>query len=496
MFKYTIETVVFIGGAVIMILELVGSRILAPYIGTSIYVWTSLIGVVLGSLSIGYWWGGRLADKKQSYVTLAAILFIAAIFIGVVAFFNSFLLSYLLPTSLDIRSKALIATLILFGPPSVFLGAILPYAVRLKMKSVATSGRTVGKLYAFSTIGSILGTFIAGFFLIAYIGTTNSLLLLAASMVVISLLVTLQRFIFSRLLVLMLLLASIIGFQYFYNHQKEEGFVDVDTPYSRVWVFDATDGDTKRPVRNMFVDGEIDSAMFLDGEDLAIEYTKFYDLARHFKPDVNYSLMIGGGGYSYPKYFLKFYPEAKIDVVEIDPELTELSYKYFNLPQSNRLIIYHEDGRTFLNKNGKTYDALFLDAFNSYSVPYQLTTREAVNRIYESLEKDGVVIVNIISSIGGKKGKFLRAEYLTFKEQFPQVYLFPVQKRSDTTEQNIMLVALKSGEKPRFSSSDPAINEMLSHLWRGEIIYDAPILIDDYAPVEQYVAEFLLNRSD
>jgi len=145
MFKYTIETVVFIGGAVIMILELVGSRILAPYIGTSIYVWTSLIGVVLGSLSIGYWWGGRLADKKQSYVTLAAILFIAAIFIGVVAFFNSFLLSYLLPTSLDIRSKALIATLILFGPPSVFLGAILPYAVRLKMKSVATSGRTVGK---------------------------------------------------------------------------------------------------------------------------------------------------------------------------------------------------------------------------------------------------------------------------------------------------------------------------------------------------------------
>src|SRR3972149_551856 len=136
MFKYTIETVVFIGGAVIMILELVGSRILAPYIGTSIYVWT--------------------------------------IFIGVVAFFNSFLLSYLLPTSLDIRSKALIATLILFGPPSVFLGAILPYAVRLKMKSVATSGRTVGKLYAFSTIGSILGTFIAGFFLIAYIGTTNS----------------------------------------------------------------------------------------------------------------------------------------------------------------------------------------------------------------------------------------------------------------------------------------------------------------------------------
>jgi spermidine synthase len=204
--------------------------------------------------------------------------------------------------------------------------------------------------------------------------------------------------------------------------------------------------------------------------------------------------MIGGGAFSYPKDYLKMFPEAKIDVVEIDPELTLLARRYFNLKDDPRMQIYSEDGRTFLNKTKNKYDAILIDAFKSYFVPYQLTTKETVKKIYDSLDEKGIVLLNIISSVNGEKGKFLRAEYATYKKFFPQVYLFLVRNKEEGDwVQNIMLVALKSEEKPVFENNDAELQEYLSRLWTKEIKNDTPILTDDFAPVDNYLAKIQKN---
>ena len=202
--------------------------------------------------------------------------------------------------------------------------------------------------------------------------------------------------------------------------------------------------------------------------------------------------MLGGAAYSYPKYFLKNYPEADIDVVEIDPAMTRLAKKYFNLPDNPRLGIFHEDARTFLNKTNNKYDVIYGDAFTSrLSVPYQLTTREAVQKMYHVLNDGGVALINMASAIEGERGKLLRAEYATYKSVFPQVFIFRVRPTDGFKTQNIMLLALRSERAPEFKSDDQELNGYLGRLWDREITADMPILTDDYAPVDYYIMQAL-----
>jgi len=470
-----------------MVLELVGSRILAPYLGTSIFVWTSLIGVILASLSLGYWWGGRLADRNPNFKTLSAILFASAILVGITTITNSLILTPFYFSSLDVRLSATIAALILFAPPSVLLGMVSPYAARLKIKDINTSGATVGNLYAISTVGSILGTFLGGFFLISLIGSEKVLFFLAAVLLFNSLLAFPGRS--SRVIMpLILIIVSMFGIDYV---KKQTDLIDLDTQYYRVWISDQTDDITQRPVRRLFTAADSSqSAMFLDrDDDLASLYTKYYRLAHHFSPNFKRSLMVGGGAYSYPKDYLRKTTDGEMDVVEIDPELTELAKKYFNLKDDPRLAIYHEDGRTYLNKTKKRYEVIFVDVFKSlYSIPYHLATKEAVQKMYDALGNNGIVLVNVISAIEGKKGELFRAIYVTYLSVFPQVYAFPVHEPEDgRVVQNIMLVALKSPVKPVFSNDNEELSGYLGHLWQNEIDTDLPVLTDDFAPVEKYL---------
>ncbi len=153
-----------------MAFEIVGSRMLGPYVGTSIFVWTGIIGVILMCLSLGYYYGGKIADKKPEFKLLALIILLAGLFIGISTLIKDGLLEVLLNTLNDVKLISLLATFILFSIPSVLLGMVSPYAVRLKIKSLDKSGSTVGNLYAISTLGSITGTFLAGFYLIPSFG--------------------------------------------------------------------------------------------------------------------------------------------------------------------------------------------------------------------------------------------------------------------------------------------------------------------------------------
>ncbi len=491
--RYNLEIIVFAVGAVVMILELVGSRILAPYLGTSIFVWTSLIGIILGSLSLGYWQGGKIADKNPNYKTFSLILLVAAILIGLNVFLKSFLLTALYSYKSDLRFEAIIASVILFAPASFSLGAISPYAVKLKMQNLDKSGSTVGNLYAISTIGSIIGTFLAGFFLISYFTNTQLLLLLSLILIICSIASYDKHSIKTTASLILFLIFSLIATNSIEKYYRDQGLIDIDTAYNKVWIFPATDPKTGKNIKLMMLNNESNSAMFTENDNLVFDYTKFYPLAGHFSPNFKNSLMLGGGAYSWPKYYLKNYPQANIDVVEIDPALTEISRKYFRLKNDSHLTIYHEDARIFLNETNNKYDVIFGDAFKSmYSVPYQLTTREATKKIFNALNDNGTAIINVIGAIEGEKGKFIQAEYKTYKSIFPQVYLFPIENYLDgENTQNVILVALKSDQKPFFRDINPEIDRLLRHLWTKEIKTDLPILTDNYAPVDQYMMSII-----
>ncbi len=487
--KHSLEIAVFVCGAVVMVFELIGSRILGPYFGNSIFVWTGLIGIILGSLSLGYYLGGKLADKKPAIDNLSLLIFLSAIFISITALIKDPLLIFLQSNFSDIKINSIVSSIILFLPVSLLLGMVSPYAAKLKIENLDNSGATIGNLYALSTAGSIVGTFFSGFYLIPKFGTNKLLILLSIILVITSISLLSKKKLKNKFVVLVLLILGWSAVEQLQQTAKNKGFIDIDTAYSRIWIYDKTNNETKKTTRTLAINRDLNSAMILNSDELVFEYTKYYNLARYFNPNFKTTLMLGGGGYSFPKKFLSTYPSSTIDVVEIDPTITELAVKYFDLKENPRLKIFHEDGRVYLNQNKKKYDVVFGDAFSShFSIPYQLTTREAVQKTYDSLNENGVVILNTISSVEGKKGEFLRAELATYKKIFPQVYIFPVTNPKDgLSAQNIVLLALKNNIVPNFISEDSEIKKYLSHLWKNDISTDMPILTDDFAPVEYYI---------
>jgi spermidine synthase len=489
--NFVLETTVFACGALVMIYEIIGSRLLSPYIGSSTYVWTSLIGVILAALSLGYWLGGKTADRKPDLKILAAALFLAGGAVAVTIFFKDVVLAVIAQSPVILEIKALIAALILFAPASVLLGFVTPYAVKLKMSDLADSGKTVGRLYALSTVGSILGTFLAGFFLIPFVGSTRTLYGIAAALLALSLLLAPFALTKTNLTILIIFVFGVTAteLQNYYLF-KTKDLHDIDTEYSRVQIFTMTDEPTGRKVRAMAIDPYfIQSKMYLDSDDLASEYAKFYHLIRHFKPDFQNTLLIGGAGYSFPKDYLKTYPDKNIDVVEIDPQMTEIARKYFRLEDHPRLAIFHEDGRTFLNRaeSGK-YDAVLMDAFGSlFSVPFQLTTVEAVAEIARTLKDDGLVVFNVGGAVAGPSSRFLQAELATYRRIFPRVLLFKVRpERADTEVQNLIIVALKSENSAPLQTEDAEISRLLAAIEQNYEQIPAEILTDELAPVEYY----------
>ena len=489
--KYFLEIIVFITGASVMVLELVGSRVLAPYAGTSIYIWTILIGVILGSLSFGYWYGGKFADRNPNYKTFSRIIFIAGLFIGAMAFVKTIILMALTGyTAMDIIFGAAIGVVILFVPPSVLLGMVSPYAVRLKMKTVEKSGSTVGNLYAVSTIGSIVGTFVAGFFLISFLGNTIILLSLSILLILTSIFSHTTGKKWGKIGLIVFFIFGIAGTLMIKDFSKANGFVDVDTQYNRIMIMDEIDETTGRPIRSFYTDfyGR-QSGMFLDGEELLVEYTRHYHLVDHFNPGFKKSLMIGGAGYSFPKDYLLKYPDAEIDVVEIDPKVTELAREYFDLPDDPRLNIIHADGRTYLNQTDTKYDAIFIDAFNPTGfVPHHITTKETIEKLRGALNDNGIVIMNMVTAIRGEGSGFMSAEYKTYCEVFPQVNIYQVAPDQDLEEpQNVILVALKSESPFPLTSLDGFLSRLLQNQITEYDIMDVPVLTDDFAPVDYYI---------
>jgi spermidine synthase len=286
---------------------------------------------------------------------------------------------------------------------------------------------------------------------------------------------------------IIILILSFIDWQGIYD--ADSYLVDRDTKYGRVLIYDAPDHWTGKETRYMQINKNRSSGMILENEKPSFRYADFYLSADEFVPGFSRALMLGGAAYTFPMYYLKTFPEATIDVVEIDPELTDLARQYFNLEDNKRLRIFHEDGRIFINETNNKYDIFYGDAYNSlYTVPWHLTTVEAAQKIYDLLNPGGVAFLNIISSISGPKSEFLRAELRTFKEVFDNVRAYAIWYPEDEELlQSIVIVASK-GEtgimkegKGHTGTSSWQLNDITSRL-----VLDLPVLTDQHAPVSYY----------
>ena len=474
---YRLELIAFGSGAVVMIFELVGARMVAPYFGTSLYVWTAIIGVILGALSVGYWYGGRLADRGATNEGLMKIITLAAGCIVLTMFFQEPLLAAIANTFSDSRVSALIASLILFAPAAVFLGVVSPYVVRLKLASLKTAGSAVGRLYAAGTFGSIAGTFLAGYWLIALLGNRQLGLTLVIVLIVLSFVASRRIWWVQRAVVLSVAISGL-----FITPAPLNAYIvsDTDSAYSRYIVTETSpDGVTK--VRAMAVDPfSTQSAAIVGNPDvLFFEYTqRFMDTVNMIKPEN--VLVVGGGMFTFPLAVSRAYPESNVTAVEIDPALTPLAKDYFGLEDRRNLNIVNEDGRVYLNRavsNGQ-FDAVYMDAFSSLTPPYQLTTTEAVGRLDAVTADDGIIVVNLIAT--AEKSPYLDAVVATYRDHFQNVVVYqlsPSLPRS--VSQNLLVVATDDGN---------VINHVSDSLELPKLfVDDASPLTDDHAPVEQLI---------
>jgi spermidine synthase len=273
-----------------------------------------------------------------------------------------------------------------------------------------------------------------------------------------------------------------------------------ETLYSHLDVTDS--GNT----RTLYLNGLPHSAMYKDDpNDLVFRYTKYFHLGFVFNNDIKNVLFIGGGGFSGPKNFLATYPDVRIDVVEIDPDVIDVAKNYFSLDSDNpRLRVINEDARSFLSKTDQNYDLIVLDAFSKSYVPFHLMTLEYFEILDEKLTQDGIIVSNLIGTLSGETSDLLRAVYKTMSRVFPTLYVFTTRDVVvDLQVQNIMIVA---GKTPvQYSKSQLAamldknpVNTANNNNGRTNIDFaehmvdeeemrtaDVPILTDQYAPVEQ-----------
>lgn len=498
-YPWLLYAVVFVCGADLMALEIVGSRMLAPYFGNSIFVWGSLISVVLAALSLGYWLGGIAADRWPRLSVLATLIAVPGVIIALLPFVYPGLNRGIAESNMGARVGPLVSSLILFLVPSVFLGTVSPFAVRLQAQAVASVGSTAGGLYAVSTAGSIVGTLITAFYLIAVLGVAN----IVHGLGLLLLLVAVGIFLGGRrvtqagitVLCAALLLTAMIW--HARTRAAEAGLIlEKDSFYNHIRL--AEDG-TQR-----YIDFENlrQSAMLLkDPWELRLRYTRFLALAMTLVPEPKRVLVLGLGGGSFPKKLHRDFPNVNVDVVDIDPDVIAIAKQYFQVPEDARLHLFAMDARRFVQETKAVYDVIYLDAYNSDTIPFHLTTREFYAEIRSRLAPGGVVVSNIIGTLRGSQSAFFRTMYRTLSESFATVYTVPTyDQRAGWILGDINIILFATQEATRLTRGElvaragrvggklvPAADlaEYAAHLLEVPIeTKDVPLLTDDFAPVE------------
>jgi spermidine synthase len=501
--------ITFVASFCTLVIEMVAGRIMAPFVGVSIYTWTSIIGVILAGISVGAWIGGMLIDRFPYRKTLGWLLLLSGILALTIIPLTNLVASYRFHLSLMMR--IFLVTTIIFFLPGCVLGTISPVVVRLTLKNLDRAGNTIGRIYAVSTLGAIIGTFITGFFLISWMGTRSIILTMG---IVLILVAVLSGSLFQKKSLAALLLVIMTPFvwgtyHFFYRIPlTDKTHLYRESNYYTIKIMETKSSDDKTKLEAMVLDNLIHSYVCLDNPfHIEYEYERIYTdvLKWKFNRDARFkSLTIGGGGYTFPRYMEAYYPKADIDVVEIDPEVTRIVYKNLGLPATTKIRSYNTDGRWFVMNCKDKYDLIFTDAYNDLSIPYHLATKEFAEQLKAILNPNGIIMSNIIDNF--QKGAFLPSYIKTLREVFGQnnVHLISVSPDFKNTRISTFIVIAGSGNLD-IKSLDRFLKEELEEHVTAVVVPEdlmkdflgarrSIVIRDDYAPVDNLIAPVFEER--
>jgi spermidine synthase len=497
--------IAFISSFCTLVLELIAGRIMAPYIGVSLYTWTSVIGVVLAGMSAGNFFGGAIADRYASRRTLGAIFVAGAVaslaILVITARINgvTFGLSFL--------PRIVVSIALIFFVPSFILGMVSPFVVKLALADLQRSGHTVGTIYAASTIGSLIGTFVTGFWLISWLGTRTIVWLVAGTLLATGLLIgALPLGRKSRAVAAVTGALLLIGLRTATKGQFEAP-CDIESNYYCIRILETyANGHS---ARMLMLDRLIHSYVVPD-DPTALDYgyehaysnlTQAHVMGR---PQID-TLFLGGGGYSFPRYVEAVYPHSTVDVIEIDPAVIRVAYDRLGLPPTSRIRSFNDDARMFLThwQDPKRYDVVYGDAFNDLSIPFHLTTVEFNRIIASRLKPDGIYLSNIIDKFDG--GEFLKAETNALRAVFPYVYVFGrgVAFRPFDRNTYVVMASAQPLDRATFDTVTAVDDDttrttilpedqLKAYLASGRAI----TLTDDFVPVDQLLANLFIERGN
>ncbi|CAN5394230.1 fused MFS/spermidine synthase [soil metagenome] len=506
---FLLALIVFVGGISSIAIEVSASRLIGPYFGSSTFIWANLIGLTLLYLTLGYFLGGRLADRWPSTNLLYVITAVAGVSTATIPFLAGPILRLSLAAfdNVDVGTfyGSLLGTLLLFAVPITALGCVSPFAVRIRTVNVQSAGNTAGSLYALSTVGSIIGSVLPTFLLVPVFGTRTTFMILAFALLIPSLVVLF-------LSKAMREAAVVGGFVVFAAclpildnggliRPPETGVVihEAETRYNYVQVLQR--GDETLLALN---EGHAVHSIYNPNNLLTQGPWDYFMVAPYFNEDtqpedVDSMLMIGLAAGTVSKQFTNAYGDVPIDGVEIDGEIAEIGREYFDMTEPNLNVIV-ADGRYFLTQTDKTYDVIGIDAYRQPYIPFHLTTREFFQEAKDQLTDDGVVVVNA----GRTREDFRLVEVMaaTMADVFTHVYIIDVERFN-----NSMVIGTnqESSSIESFIQNIEAIPEdsIIRTVGEASIEYgnirrydgDGMVFTDDLAPVELVVDQIILDQA-
>jgi predicted membrane-bound spermidine synthase len=485
-----------------MAIELAASRILAPHVGVSLYSWTGIIGVVLAAMALGNYLGGRLADRCPGTRALSLSLFVGGLAALSILAATPAAVGFPPVATLGLVERVVLLSAAIFVVPILLLGTITPQAVRWALADVGRAGRVAGRVYAWSTAGAILGTFATGLLLIRLVGVFP--LVLAAGLGLVALALIVGRVWRRPVELVGALGATALLVGGLYSVGAIESTCTRETDYFCIRVVDEWPEPDAPPIRKLLLDRLVHSSVKI-GDPSYLGYAHEQVQAgvtrlvadQHPAPRV---LVIGGGGYTYPRWVDAFVPGAQVEVVEIDPGVTDVAHAELGLPRDTPIVSHHMDGRQFVREHARpgAYDVVVLDAVNDLSVPYHLLAIEFDDTVRRLLAPGGVYMVSVIDRY--QDGRLLPAVLRTVGAAFPSVQLLsPVPRWSSGgagvfvavgSEQPVALDDLRRALVGTGTVYELEPDALRAYVAAGEQI----LLTDAYAPVDNLIAGLVRER--
>ena len=482
---------VFVVGSASLGAEIAAARLMAPFFGASTIVWANTIGVVLVSLSVGYWLGGRFADRHPNKQGLCALVLLAALAVGLIPFaadpFLDVSVDALDRVSAGAFIGSLVAVTVLVAPPVMLLGAVSPYALRLAVERVEESGTVAGRLYAISTFGSLVGTFASALVLIPLIGTRRTFLVFGLACAAVAVTGVGRRAAIAVPATIVALLALPVGT----IKATNDGVVleEADTQYQYARVVEKPDGERRLELN----EGQAVHSLYRPGSYLTGDYWDEF-LVLPFAATGRAPrkvAILGNAAGTTARALGRYFPRTEVDAVEIDPELTRLGRRWFDL-RNPRMSVIHEDARPYLRRTDEHYDVIIVDAYRQPYIPFYLTTREFFELARDRLRAGGVVVVNEGHPEG--QADLEKVMSATMDDVFATVL------RDPSEDTNTMILATdgvaSSGRLRRAAASLPRDLQPVALSAAGRIaprLRGGTVYTDDKAPVEWLIDKSIVE---